>query len=114
MARNPWQDDELANLGRPGARAETIAAVMSARSGGFTNFNLDLMYGLPGQTLESWEQTLHRCIHLGPTHVSCYALTVEEGTRLAHDVRRAQKQEPDESLQIEMDHSAQDILAGRI
>jgi oxygen-independent coproporphyrinogen-3 oxidase len=103
-------DDELANLGRPGTQAETIAAVMSARSGGFTDFNLDLMYGLPGQTLESWEGTLHRCIHLGPTHVSCYALTVEEGTRLAHEVRRAQKQEPDESLQIEMDRSAQDIL----
>lgn len=103
-------DDELANLGRPGTQAETIAAVMSARSGGFTDFNLDLMYGLPGQTLESWERTLHRCIHLGPTHVSCYALTVEEGTRLAHEVRRAQKQEPDESLQIEMDRSAQDIL----
>ena len=103
-------DDELANLGRPGTQAETIGAVMSARSGGFTDFNLDLMYGLPGQTLESWERTLHRCIHLGPTHVSCYALTVEEGTRLAHEVRRAQKQEPDESLQIEMDRSAQDIL----
>jgi oxygen-independent coproporphyrinogen-3 oxidase len=103
-------DDELANLGRPGTQAETIGAVMSARSGGFTDFNLDLMYGLPGQTLESWERTLHHCIHLGPTHVSCYALTVEEGTRLAHEVRRAQKQEPDESLQIEMDRSAQDIL----
>ncbi len=103
-------DDELASIGRPGAKAETIAAVMCARSAGFTNINLDLMYGLPAQTLESWEQTLRRCIDLSPTHVSCYALTVEEGTRLAHGVRRACRQEPDESLQIAMDGAAQDIL----
>ena len=103
-------DDELASLGRPGAQAETIEAVMSARSAGFIDINLDLMYGLPGQSLESWERTLRGCIQLSPTHVSCYALTVEEGTRLAHEVRRAQRQQPDELLQIEMDGLAQGIL----
>jgi len=103
-------DDELVSLGRPGTQAETIEAVRSARSAGFTDINLDLMYGLPGQTLESWERTLTRCIHLSPTHVSCYALTVEEGTRLAHEVRRAQRQQPEDLLQIEMDGVAQDIL----
>ena len=105
-----FADEELASVGRPGAHAETIAAVMSARAAGFADINLDLMYGLPGQTLKSWERTLRACIHLSPTHISCYALMVEEGTRLAHEVHRAHRQEPDELLQIEMDRLAQDIL----
>jgi oxygen-independent coproporphyrinogen-3 oxidase len=103
-------DDELASIGRPGAEAETIIAVTKARSAGFADINLDLMYGLPGQTVESWKRTLLRCIELAPTHISCYALTVEEASRLGHDIRRKRKQAPDESLQLEMDNGAQDIL----
>ncbi len=79
-------DDELMRIGRPGATADTVEAVVAARTAGFTNINLDLMYGLPGQTLESWQRTLSACCDLSPTHLSCYALTVEDGTRLAHDV----------------------------
>ena len=105
------QDDELVGIGRPGAVQETTAAVQTAREAGFTNINLDLMYGLPHQTLGSWRETLHRCIALGPTHLSCYALTVEEGTRLAHDIRHKHRQAPDESLQITMDQAAQTLLS---
>lgn len=104
-------DDELTRIGRPGAAAETITSVHWAREAGFTNFNLDLMYGLPDQTLGRWENTLIRCIALGPTHVSCYALTVEEGTRYAHNIRSARTQTPDESMQVKMFHEARTILA---
>ena len=105
------QDDELVGIGRPGAVRETTAAVQTAREAGFSDINLDLMYGLPHQTLESWRQTLLRCIALEPTHLSCYALTVEEGTRLAHDIRHKHRQAPDELLQIVMDQAAQTLLS---
>jgi oxygen-independent coproporphyrinogen III oxidase len=103
-------DDELAGIGRPGARTETIAAITATRSAGFTNINLDLMYGLPRQTVESWKQTLRACCDLSPTHLSCYALTVEAGTRFAHEIRREPDRVPDDSLQIAMDQAAQEVL----
>ena len=104
-------DDELVGMGRPGTPQDTTAAVQAARAAGLANINLDLMYGLPHQTVESWTQTLLRCIELEPTHLSCYALTVEDGTRLAHDIRDEHLQAPDESLQIEMDQATQNILS---
>jgi oxygen-independent coproporphyrinogen-3 oxidase len=103
-------DDELTSIGRPGAAAETVAAVTAARSAGFTNINLDLMYGLPGQTVLSWTRTLHACCELFPAHLSCYALTVEAGTRFAHESRRDPDLMPDDRLQIEMDQLAQGVL----
>jgi oxygen-independent coproporphyrinogen-3 oxidase len=103
-------DDELVRIGRPGSTADTVEAVAAARTAGFTNINLDLMYGLPGQTLESWQCTLSTCCVLSPTHLSCYALTVEDGTRFAHDVRREPSQAPDEVLQVEMDQAARQML----
>jgi oxygen-independent coproporphyrinogen III oxidase len=105
-------DHELVGIGRPGAVCETTAAVRAAQAAGFTNINLDLMYGLPEQSLESWKQTLEQVIALAPTHLSCYALTVEEGTRLAHDIRHQRRQPPDEGLQVAMDEAAQTILTG--
>ena len=105
------EDDDLARIGRPGAVRQTIAAVQAARETGFSNINLDLMYGLPRQSVEGWKQTLSRCVELGPEHLSCYALTVEEGTRLSRDIRDLRAEAPDESLQIAMDQTAQELLA---
>ncbi len=105
------QDDELIRIGRPALARETVSAVRWAREAGFTNISLDLMYGLPDQTTESWTHTLGQCIALAPTHLSCYALTVEEGTRLAHNIRRGHANAPDESIQVAMDRSAQAALS---
>jgi len=105
------QDEELIRIGRPALARETVDAVSSARNAGFTNINLDLMYGLPNQTMESWRRTISQCLDLAPTHLSCYALTVEEGTRFAYDVRHRRIQTPDESIQIAMDHRAQTMLS---
>jgi oxygen-independent coproporphyrinogen-3 oxidase len=102
--------EEFGTIGRPGTARETETAVADAKAAGFTNINLDLMYGLPGQTAESWAATLQKVLSLGPTHVSCYALTIEEGTRLAHDITRNLVAAPDESLQIEMETVAEAIL----
>jgi oxygen-independent coproporphyrinogen III oxidase len=104
------EDGDLTRIGRPGAVRETVTAVTLARAAGFTNINLDLMYGLPGQSLESWQQTLAHCLALAPTHLSCYALTVEEDTRLASNIQRRRSPAPDEGLQIEMDEAAQRML----
>src|SRR5580765_346568 len=103
-------DSDLSRIGRPGAVRETVVAVTQARAAGFTNINLDLMYGLPSQSLESWQRTLAHCLTLAPTHLSCYALTVEEDTRLASNIQRRRSPAPDEGLQIEMDETAQGML----
>ena len=104
------EDGDLSRIGRPGAVHETVTAVTQARVAGFTNINLDVMYGLPGQSLVSWQRTLAHCLTLAPTHLSCYALTVEEDTRLASNIQRRRSPAPDEGLQIEMDEAAQRML----
>ena len=104
------EDGDLARIGRPGAVHETVVAVTQAKAVGFTNINLDLMYGLPGQNLEGWQRTLAHCLTLEPTHLSCYALTVEEDTRLASNIQHQRSPAPDEGLQIEMDEAAQRML----
>ena len=104
------EDGDLARIGRPGAVSETVTAITQARAAGFTNINLDVMYGLPGQSLESWQRTMARCLALAPTHLSCYALTVEANTKLADNIHRQRSQAPDEGLQIEMDEAAQRML----
>jgi len=104
------EDGDLSRIGRPGAVHETVTAMTQARVAGFTNINLDVMYGLPGQSLESWQRTLAHCLTLAPTHLSCYALTVEEDTRLASNIQRRRSPAPDDGLQIEMDEAAQRML----
>lgn len=103
-------DQDFAPIGRPGSAQDTETAVAAARAAGFTNINLDLMYGLPGQTLQSWVSTLRALLDLGPSHVSCYALTVENGTKFAHDIARNLVSKPDDLLQIDMESAAETIL----
>jgi oxygen-independent coproporphyrinogen-3 oxidase len=104
-------DGELLQIGRPTSRNRTQSAVSMARSAGFTNINLDLIYGVPGQTLDGWLATLDAVLSLEPAHVSCYALTVEEKTRLHLDVRRGDAAEPDAALQNDMEDAAARRLA---
>lgn len=75
-------DDLLASIGRIHTARQAEEAVFLAREAGFENLNLDLMYGLPGQTCAQWTQTLERAMALEPQHLSCYSLIVEEGTPL--------------------------------
>ena len=76
-------DDEiLKKIGRPHSYEQAVAAVKRIRKFRFKNLSIDLMYGLPGQTLEAWERTLQNVLKLQPEHISCYGLKVEEGTPL--------------------------------
>ena len=76
-------DDEiLKKIGRPHSYAQAVNAVKRIRKAGFRNLSLDLMYGLPGQSLEAWQNTLTNVLELNPEHISCYGLKVEEGTPL--------------------------------
>ncbi|HET8579978.1 MAG TPA: radical SAM family heme chaperone HemW [Nitrospiraceae bacterium] len=104
-------DGELVKIGRRPHRNAVRAAVETARSAGFVNINLDLIYGLQGQTMASWLTTLEETIRLEPTHVSCYALTVEEGTKLHLDLRRGDRDKPDADLQNAMEDQAVRRLA---
>ena len=75
-------DEILDKIGRPHNYAQAVAAVKQIRRAGFRNLSLDLIYGLPGQTVGSWERTLQNVLKLEPEHISCYGLKVEEGTPL--------------------------------
>ena len=101
---------ELDSVGRPGSPFNTKEVIVAACDAGFENINLDLMYGLPGQTLHSWNTSLHEIIALSPNHLSCYALTVEDGTSLQAAIRRGLVPAPDEALQNEMDAVAESTL----
>jgi oxygen-independent coproporphyrinogen-3 oxidase len=76
-------DATLARLGRLHDYGKFLRAYETARRVGFDNVNIDLMFGLPGQTPAQWRETLDRVIALAPDHVSAYALKVENGTRFA-------------------------------
>lgn len=75
-------DSELVAVGRRHTAAEAVSAVHTMRAAGIDNISLDLIYGLPGQTLDSWRQSLDGVLTLRPEHLSAYALEVEPGTRL--------------------------------
>lgn len=77
--------DKLAALGRIHGRDEALHAAHAARAAGFDNFNLDLMHGLPGQTLEEALADIDQAIALGPTHLSWYQLTIEPNTVFYRD-----------------------------
>lgn len=76
----------LETLGRIHSWEDACDALRLARRAGFSNVSLDLMFGLPGQTLEMWRDTLYAALRLEPDHISAYGLQLEEGTPLAADV----------------------------
>ena len=84
-------DKELAAIHRPHTFRQVEQAVKAARNAKIKNLNLDLIYGLPGQTEENWHASVEAALALEPEHLSCYGLTVEEGTPLA---RRVAEGEP--------------------
>ena len=69
---------ELRRLGRRHSPADVVAAVTEARAAGFDSVNLDLLYDVPGQSLENWEATLRQALRLAPDHLSLYALTLDD------------------------------------
>jgi oxygen-independent coproporphyrinogen III oxidase len=97
-----FHDEELRTLERIHDAREVEDAYRWARDAGFENINLDLIYGLSGQTLQGWQENLEDALALDPEHLSLYALTLEEGTPLTRDVGRGRSAGPDLDLQAEM------------
>lgn len=86
-------DKQLSFIGRRHTAGQALAAAELIASSRISNYNLDLIYGLPGQDILSWERSLSRILDIRPTHMSCYMLTYEAGTRL-DALRRARKVTP--------------------
>lgn len=103
-------DAELIRIGRPSLAANVVRAVEWARAVGFEDLNLDLMYGLPGQSMDSWQQTLAGVTSLQPDHISCYALTIEPGTALAQAIEEGSAEHPHPEIQTAMELEAERIL----
>ncbi len=92
----------LAMLGRRHDADEAVGALDACRHAGFDNVNLDLMYGLPNQTLGQWQDTVERLLTQSPEHISMYSLTLEEGTPLKRWVEQGRLPEPDPDLAADM------------
>lgn len=94
--------EELSLLERQHDVRDVILAVKWARQAGFDNLNLDLIFGLPYQEMETWQRTLNFALNLNPDHFSLYALTLEHGTPMQHWTARGLLPEADPDLAAEM------------
>ena len=90
----------LRSIGRVHTWEQVASAAAAARKAGWKNLSLDLIYGLPGQTMALWQDTVEQALALSPEHLSCYGLKVEEGTPLY--ARREHADLPDDDLQADM------------
>lgn len=106
-----FQPAELDFLGRIHTADDAVIAFRAARAAGFDNINLDFMFGLPGQTLTTWHDTLDQALALGPEHLSLYSLIVEDHTPLADWVASGRVNLPDEDLAADQYEAAQQRLA---
>ena len=100
-------------IGRLHHWEQVIASVETARRAGFDNINLDLMFGLPSQTVADWRETLVAALALSPTHLACYGLIVEDGTPLCPDIAVGKLALPDEEVERDMYELARQTLAER-
>jgi putative oxygen-independent coproporphyrinogen III oxidase len=100
----------LAALDRTHDPANVRTAVAAARGAGL-DVSVDLIYGAPGESLEDWRTSVRTAVELAPDHVSAYALIIEDGTKLARQIRRGEVPAPDDDLQADMYELVDDALA---
>lgn len=106
-----FSDRLLIAIGRSHTQAEAIGAIEAARTGGFENLNLDLIYGLPGQTVDDLRASLAMALEYAPEHLALYELMVEPGTPMARGVEEGSIILPDDDAMAEMEVMAQELLA---
>jgi oxygen-independent coproporphyrinogen III oxidase len=105
-----WQPELQKALGRIHNTEQFLTNLEQAREAGFENISADLMFALPGQSLEMWLETVERVASLGLKHISCYSLKVEEGTPFYNLYQRNELKLPEEELDREMYHNGIDLL----
>jgi len=110
MGVQSLDDDVLKVLGRTHEASVAPRAFDLARQAGFENINIDLIFGAPGESLDSWTRTLEEAVALDPDHLSVYSLTVEDGTRLAAAIEAGQLPSPDDDLAADMMAAAASTL----
>ena len=111
LGMQAYQPNLLRMLGRIHDFTQVSHSVAMARVAGINNINLDLMFGLPGQTLADWHETLDAALSLHPDHLSCYGLIPEEGTPLTADLDTGRLSLPDEAVERAMYDDTLRILA---
>jgi oxygen-independent coproporphyrinogen-3 oxidase len=97
-----FEDKELKAVNRRHTALQAIASVVNAREAGFNNISIDLIYGLPGQSHNTWQENLAKAFDLQPEHISAYGLTYEEGTGLWHQRAKGVVKETDDEVMLEM------------
>ena len=105
-----FSDDALRLLGRAHSAEEAKQAVAAARAAGFENLGLDLIYGLPGQTVTGWREDVEQALALRPDHLSAYGLSLEEGTPLAGEVQCGRLPTPEEGPYADMFELTHEML----
>jgi oxygen-independent coproporphyrinogen-3 oxidase len=107
-----FRPGELAILERHHDPDDVPRSIELARAAGFARLNVDLIYGIPGQDLENWSESLQKAIGLGTSHLSCYALTYEPNTPMAVKKRLGIIRAVEESVELEMLRHTRRNLAG--
>lgn len=107
-----WQNELLGELGRIHCREEFSENFKLARKAGFKNINVDLIFGIPGQKLGDWAETIANIVKLEPEHVSCYSLKIEEDTVYGRKLEEGLLVSVDDELDRKMYYIAIDKLTG--
>lgn len=110
MGTQSCDDSLLRYLGRAHTSEDFLRNYFSARKCGFLNINIDLMFGIPGQTLGMWIDTLNKVIELSPEHISFYSLQIEDGTKFYSMLQEGSLIESDDQLDRSMYHFALNLL----
>lgn len=113
MGLQAWQDRLLKKLGRIHTADEFETNFLQARDAGFKNINVDLMFALPAQSLDDWQETLEKVIKLRPEHISAYSLIIEEGTPFFDMFDRGELKETDEETDRKMYYLAKEMLSDK-
>lgn len=113
MGLQAWQDRLLKKLGRIHTADEFETNFLQARDAGFKNINVDLMFALPAQSLDDWQETLEKVMKLRPEHISAYSLIIEEGTPFFDMFDRGEFKEIDEVTDRKMYYLAKEMLSDK-
>jgi oxygen-independent coproporphyrinogen-3 oxidase len=107
-----FNDIELQALGRIHTSKDSLRSLELIKRAGADNFSIDLIYGIPGQTMESWRASISKALEFSPAHISTYELTPEENTPLYRLIESGKIKMPDEELVLEMYNYIIDFLTG--
>ncbi len=112
MGVQSFEDDILLHIGRRHTARQVVEALERLRSAGINNISIDLIFGLPGQTVDSWTESVKQALSLRPQHISAYGLTYEEGTRLWSQREHGKVVEVPEEQCLEMYRILVELLQG--